>query len=116
MFIDSVINADGQVQAVSTGTAVSFCGGQGYIDGTVMVTTEAPAATDGVVSGINRTAAGNMRIVDASLGNPAGTVKLGGFAVSPDGQLCIDTNAVSSPVFIGKVAVNSDGAAFMAVT
>lgn len=84
-------------------------GAQGYSVDLVCGTTTAVDAGDVRVNAIRYTQGGILRMYDATAGLPAGSVIVGGVAVSSDGQLCFTTDAPSSPQYIGGTAVDSSG-------
>lgn len=88
----------------------SVIGKLGYTAGFARGTTTAVNAADTRANGLRYTASGILRLYDATAGLPAGSVTLGGFAVSTDGQLCYTTAAPdASSVFLGGVAVTQNG-------
>lgn len=109
-----VVANDGQVQADETGPAVTSQNGFGYTATAILMTLDAVAATDKSIAGIKVSNDGFVRVVDASLGLPAGAKFIGGFPVSSDGQLCVNPGALSSPRFINGIAVDSNGAVYAA--
>lgn len=91
-------------------TVDSVIGKLGYTAGFARGTTTAVNAADTRANGLRYTASGILRLYDATAGLPAGSVTLGGFAVSTDGQLCYTTAAPdASSVFLGGVVVTQNG-------
>lgn len=94
----------------SASTADSWDGCQAYVAQFPLGDTSAVAASDTKSEGFNYTAAGAVRLVDATAGLPAGSVVNGGFAASSGGGLCYTTAVPdTSSVFIGGVACTQDG-------
>lgn len=113
-FLAVALNSDGSVN-FDTGSPASnyyWIGPQRYGAGSVFGTTDAVESSDTRAGGFRYTTQGVIRLYDATGGLPAGTVRINGFSVTSDGQLCVTTAAVSNAVFIGGVAVASNGAAF----
>lgn len=87
----------------------SISGFQGYAGSFPRGTTTAVATADGVDGGINYSATGLVRLVDATAGNPAGTVTIGGCAVNA-GRICYTTDAPGvTSTLINGIAYLPDG-------
>jgi hypothetical protein len=116
--LKQVLDADGMVNAVTTGTVATYVSGQGYVEqgagshALPLMVTEAVAATDAWVGGFRYRADGALRVVDATLGLPAGSSFHAGAMFSPTGQLCYTSDAVSPTdvASVDGVAVTTDGA------
>jgi hypothetical protein len=120
--VHSVLDADGRLNAVATGTVTRFISGQGYVEqvaGTIakpLMVTEAVAAADGWVGGFRYRADGALRLVDATAGLPAGARAKAGVMFSTTGQLCYTSDAVGSDVVrIDGVAITNDGRVYIAL-
>ena len=114
------LDATGRVNAVSTGTVSTFSSGQGYVEqgaGTVakpLMVTQAVAASDTWVAGFRYRADGALRLVDATLGLPAGATNNAGVMMSTSGQVCYTSDAVSSDVVSNEgVAVTNNGRVYI---
>jgi hypothetical protein len=113
----ALVSATGRVNAVSTGTVTRFVSGQGYVEqaaGSValpLMVTEAVASSDTWVAGFRYRADGALRLVDATLGLPAGATNNAGVMMSTSGQVCYTSDAVSASdvVLLNGVALTSDG-------
>lgn len=116
-FLHSVLDDDGTVNILADGTpATSWIGKQGYTDTQAVGSTDAVDAADAYSGGVAYTSGGAVRLVDATLSLPAGTVVSGGFAISA-GALCYTSDAVdSTTTLIGGVAVLPDGRVHATVT
>lgn len=98
-------------------TGTSWIGCQAYATDKPLASTDAVAATDTFSGGVAYSSAGEVRLHDATAALPAGAVKIGGFAISADGQLCYTTDAPgASSVRVGGVAVTEDGRVHASVT
>jgi hypothetical protein len=75
--------------------------------------TEAVASSDTWVAGFRYRADGALRLVDATLGLPAGATNNAGVMMSTSGQVCYTSDAVSASdvVLLNGVALTSDGPA-----
>lgn len=116
-FLPSTLNADGVVTILANGTAgASWIGAQAYTSASPIGSAAAVDAADTRSGGVAYTSGGGVRLVDATAGLPAGSVNIGGFAVSA-GALCYTTDAPdSSSVRIAGVAVKQDGRVHATVT
>jgi hypothetical protein len=116
-FLPSALDADGVVTILENGsTATTWIGAQGYTSASPLGESDAVGATDGFSGGVAYKAAGEVRLVDATAGVPAGTVICGGFAVNA-GRLCYTTDAVGgTTVRIAGVAVLPDGRVHAVIT
>lgn len=108
---------NGVVTFLANGTTgTTWIGTQAYAGDSPLANTGAVAAADTYSGGVAYTAAGEVRLVDATAGVPAGTVTVNGFAVSA-GALCYTTDAPGAgSTRLGGVAVTADGRVHAAVT
>ena len=119
--VKGVLDADGRLNAVATGTVTRFVSGQGYVEqvaGTVakpLMVTQAVGATDTWVAGFRYRADGALRLVDATLGLPAGATNNQGVMMSTSGQTCYTSDAVNAADVVRNegVAVTNDGRVYV---
>ena len=115
MFRPFVLDDTGRpfVELVAPDAAAAIIAGQAYVtNGTadaVYFTTDAVAASDGIVGGFRYTTAGALRAYDATAGVPAGSSVNQGIAMTSDGQVCYSTEASGVFFNIAGVAVDSSG-------
>ena len=115
MFRPFVLDDTGRpfVEFVAPDADAGIIAGQAYVgNGTadaVYLTTDAVAASDGIVGGFRYTTAGALRAYDATAGLPAGTSTNQGIAMTSDGQVCYSTAASGTYFNIAGVAVDSSG-------
>ncbi len=84
---------------------------QGYTAGCARGTFTVVAGSDTRGSAVRWTAAGILRLYDATAALPAGAITVDGVAVSSTGQLCVTTGApASDATFLMGMAVRNDGA------
>ena len=109
IFLNASVAADGQVQAVDTGTVTSFNGPQGYVGANPLVTTDAVDDADMSFGGFKYRYDGALRIAESSEGS-----SIGGLLATAAGQLCVVLDAVGADVAnVGGVAVTNDGRVYM---
>ena len=115
MFRPFVLDETGRpfVELVTPDSDVAIIAGQAYVgNGTadaVYFTTDAVAASDGIVGGFRYTTAGALRAYDATAGVPAGSSVNQGITMTSDGQVCYSTAASGTYFNIAGVAVDSSG-------
>jgi hypothetical protein len=109
-------NGSVKVDLIDADSVAVISGSQGYTADVVRATATAVAAGDGAMGAVRYSATGLLRIVDATAGNPAGTLTVDGFAVNA-GRLCISTaSPAADTTYIGGVATRNDGAVYVSST
>ena len=116
-FLPATLADTGVITILANGsTATTWIGAQGYTSASPLGSSAAVGATDGYSGGVAYSAAGEVRLVDATAGLPAESVVRGGFAANA-GRLCYTTDAPgASSVRIGGVAVTEDGRVHASIT
>lgn len=116
-FIPAVLSSTGVVTILANGTlATTWMGAQGETSVSPIGSTAAVGATDEYSGGVAYAPGGEIRLVDATAGLPAGSVVRSGFAVNA-GRLCYTTAAPdTASVKIGPVAVTQDGRVHAVIT
>lgn len=93
----AALDSSGVLQvAYSLAGTETFHGGAAWGDTGVAASLDAVTASDQFLGGLCYSAAGELRLYDATGGLPAGSVVVGGLAVHPDGRLCGTTDAPTS--------------------
>lgn len=113
------VRDDGGCEGKLSGTPDGTVAAQGYIAGKPFVATASGTATDGFNRGFRYSSAGALRVFDAGGGVPAGSSRVGGFAVTPDGAVCFIATASATSgatTFQTGICVDSAGRIFMNLT
>lgn len=108
MIINKGAVLGGRAQVSEEEVVVAFQNGAGYSSSKLIVTSESPEATDGVIGGVKVRADGAVRVYDATTTPPDTLIKKNGYTITSEGQLCLTTGDAEA-YSIGGLFVNVDG-------